>query len=324
MPFGSLWLETEPSIKIKCDALKERGSLVLKSMELVTCCASSGPRRNHSVTESMNFIGARVVKGQQQDVNQANIAGRCAMYCPRCGHQPTANELRFCSYCGFKLGVVKASLADDDAVSATDFFTIQVPKELRQRDINIGLILMFAGTMLTALLAGRDFGREGGAIMLFAVFSSLLLFSKPIIKLIYKLLSWEVPAADSVSLNQRGMSFGAILMFVSTIFLALSFPLMFGRMRTPEFFVGLLVAFVLLLALSKYLMRAIRYLVAGDMSLSGKDLTSDSILAAASNPALTAAQNIPVSLFTAQRVNTAEIVSPTSITEHTTNLLENK
>ena len=37
------------------------------------------------------------------------------MYCPRCGHQPITNELRFCSYCGFKLGVVKASLADDDA-----------------------------------------------------------------------------------------------------------------------------------------------------------------------------------------------------------------
>ena len=51
--------------------------------------------------------------------------------------------------------------------------------------------------MFAALLAGRDLmglGREGGAVILFAVFSSLLLLSRPIIKLIYKLLSWEQPS----------------------------------------------------------------------------------------------------------------------------------
>ena len=251
------------------------------------------------------------------------------MYCPRCGHQPITDELRFCSYCGLKLGVVKASLADDDSVSAADSFTIQViPKELRQRDINLGLILMFGGSMFAALLAGRDLlglGREGGAIILFAVFSSLMLFSRPIIKLIYKLLSWEMPP-DSVSFNQRGMLFGSILMFVSTIFLVISSLLWLGRMRTPEFFVGLLVSFVLFLLLSKYLVRALRYLVTGDMSLSGKDLMPDlsSIDDAASSPALPGAQTMPISLFTGQRVNTAEIVSPASITEHTTNLLDNK
>ena len=248
------------------------------------------------------------------------------MYCPRCGHQPTTNELRFCSYCGFKLGVVKASLADDDAFSTADSFAIQViPKELRQRDINIGLILMFAGAVFAALLAGRDFGREGGALILFVVFSALVLLSRPIIKLIYKLLSWEMPD-DSVSYNQRGMLFGSILMFVSTIFLAVSSLLWLGRMRTSEFFVGLLVSFVLLLAISKYLMRALRYLVTGDTSFSGKDLTPapDSVATAAPGPALTGGQSVPVSLFTSQRVNTSEIISPSSITEHTTNLLENK
>jgi hypothetical protein len=248
------------------------------------------------------------------------------MYCPRCGHQITTNELRFCSNCGFKLGVVKASLADDDGVSAFEAFTIQVtPKELRQRDINIGLTLMFAGAMFAALLAERDFGREGGAVILFAVFSSLVLLSRPIIKLIYKLLSWEQPPVDAVSFNQRGMLFGSILMFASTIFLAVSSLLVLGRMSTPEFFVGLLVSFVLFLVFSKHLMRAVRYLVAGGTFLSGKDLPdSDSLAAATSGPTLTAGQNVPVSLFTSQRVNTAEIVSPPSITEHTTNLLEKK
>jgi len=252
------------------------------------------------------------------------------MYCPRCGHQPISDAMRFCSYCGFKLGVVKASLADDDDVLAMDHFTIQeVPKE-RQRDINIGVILMFVGALLAGLLAGRGgyLGREGGAIVLAAALSSIFLFSRPIMRFIYKLLSWEEPPAHCFSINQRRMVFGSILMFTSTIILAISSLLMFGRMRTPEFFLGLVIAFVLLLILSKYLAKALRYLVGGDANAAVVSRTQeahdpDSVAAAASSPALTAKQDVPVSLFT-PRVTTAEILSPASVTEQTTNLLENK
>ena len=126
---------------------------------------------------------------------------------------------------GFKLSVVKASLADDDEAS-TMVLTIQaIPKSPRQRDINIGVMLMFAGAMLAALLAGRGgfgFGREGGALILAISIASILLLSRPILKVIYKLLSWEEPPANSFSLNQRGMVFGSMLMFASTIVLAVS------------------------------------------------------------------------------------------------------
>ena len=253
------------------------------------------------------------------------------MYCPRCGHQPVSNELRFCSYCGFKLGVVKASLADDDDVSAVDHFTTHVIPKERQRDINIGVILMFAGAVIAAYLAGRDFslGREGGAVILLASFSAILILSRPIMKLIYKILSWEEPPADLFSLSQRRMMFGSMLMFASTIILAISSLLMLGRMSTPEFFVGLLGAFALLLVFSKYIMRALRYLVAVDANtrvLSGTDATHDpvSVAASAHGPALSARQEVPISLFTSPRVTTAEILSPPSITENTTNLLEEK
>ena len=231
------------------------------------------------------------------------------MYCPRCGHQPISDAIRFCSYCGFKLGVVKASLADDDE-SSTTMATIQViTKAPRQRDINIGVILMFAGATLAAFLAGRGgAGREGGALLLAISFASILLLSRPILKLIYKLLSWEEPPAHSVSLNQRGMVFGSMLMFAGTIILAISSLLMLGRMATPEFLFALVAAFVLLLIISKHLMRAVRYLVAADADLAP----------------LSAARDVPVSLFTPQRVTTAEILAPASVTEQTTNLLENK
>lgn len=246
------------------------------------------------------------------------------MYCPRCGHQSISDELRFCSYCGFKLGVVKASLADDDEVSASSFMLLEVGKEPRQRDINIGVILMFTGAALATFMAdGLRLGREGGAIVLALSFASILLLSRPILKIIYKLLSWEEVPAHSFSANQRGMLFGSILMFTSTIFLAISSLLMIGRMRTPQLLLGMVAAFFVLLILSKYLMRAVRWFVAADVALpQSQDPAAE--IAAGSDPALSAGQNVPVSLFTAQRVTTAEILSPASVTEQTTNLLENK
>lgn len=248
------------------------------------------------------------------------------MYCPRCGRQPISDAIRFCSYCGFKLGVVKASLADDDEVRGTE--PPQTRTEQRQRDINIGVLLMFFGSLLAALVAGLGFrlGREGGALILAMCFSAIVLFSRPLLKLIYNLLSWE--QSPSHSLNQRSMIFGSILMLVTTIFLAVSSLLMFGRMRTPEFLLGLAVAFVSLLVTSKYLQRALRYLVAGDADVAvvptkGVAREPVSIVDAVSTPALSAGQEVPVSLFT-PRVTTAEILTPPSVTEQTTNLLENK
>jgi len=234
------------------------------------------------------------------------------MYCPRCGHQPNSDALRFCSHCGFRLGVVKAALVDEDE-TATSFTVWEIPKEPRQRDINTGVILMFACALL-AFLAGRALGREGAALVLAISFGSLLLLARPIMKLIYKLLSWE----PSQSSSQRGMIFGSILMFTSTIVMVISSLLMFGRMRTPQLLFAVVSAFVLLLLVSKHLMRAARYLVAGDVEIPQSDI------AAGSAPALTAGQSMPASLFTAQRVTTAEITSPASVTDHTTNLLENK
>jgi hypothetical protein len=255
------------------------------------------------------------------------------MYCPRCGHQPISDVIRFCSYCGFKLGVVKASLSDDDEGRAPEPSTTQVlTTPERQRDINIGVILMFFGALIATLLAGRGgfgLGREGGAVILAAAFSSILLFSRPLMKLIYRLLSWEDLPPHSLSLSQRRMMFGSILMFTSTIFLAISSLLMFGRMRTPEFLFGLVAAFVLLLITSKYLLRALRYLVAGDADVavfSRTDTARDPVTIgdAVTTPALNGRQDVPVSLFTSPRVTTAEILAPPSVTEQTTNLLENK
>src|SRR5215204_5755760 len=106
------------------------------------------------------------------------------MYCPRCGHQPVSNELRFCSYCGFKLGVVKAALTEHDdekALTAANAELVNTPP--RHRNINIGVITMFLGTLATLLIGLRGgIGREGGAVLLTAFFAVTLLLSPHIRK----------------------------------------------------------------------------------------------------------------------------------------------
>src|SRR5262245_24128027 len=108
------------------------------------------------------------------------------MYCPRCGHQTISDDLRFCSYCGFKLAVVKASLVDSEEVLVNKLSSASTSLTLpRQRDLNIGVILMFAGTMLASLVAsstGLDLGREWGAAVLGVFYLALVVLSKPITK----------------------------------------------------------------------------------------------------------------------------------------------
>jgi hypothetical protein len=103
----------------------------------------------------MNFIDGIVVKSDNyRQLSKLRWRG-VAMYCPRCGHQPISDAIRFCSYCGFKLGVVKASLSDDDEIrvmepSSTTPAPPPPPSPPRQRDINIGVTLMFIGALLAA------------------------------------------------------------------------------------------------------------------------------------------------------------------------------
>ncbi|HEU4435248.1 MAG TPA: hypothetical protein VFR51_17815, partial [Pyrinomonadaceae bacterium] len=164
------------------------------------------------------------------------------MYCPRCGRQPITDELRFCSYCGFKLGVVKASLADcDDAAPAGLNEARTLLCQPRTREISIGVILMFAGTVFATGIA-RMAGREAGALALMLAYSLTLLFSGPITKGVFKLFSWDEQAGN-LSAARKGMGFGATLMFISTVAITIGSLMMFGRMKTEPFFIGLVLAF---------------------------------------------------------------------------------
>lgn len=244
------------------------------------------------------------------------------MYCPRCGRQPIADELRFCSYCGFKLGVIKASLADcEEATPAALPEARTSLREPRGRDISIGVIVMFIGSLLAALWATMD-GREAGAITLVIFYLLTLLFSGLITKGIFKLFSWDASGVN-LSAGRKGMGFGATLMFLSTVGLTVGSLLTFGRMNTESLFIGLIIAFVVLLVISRFLMRGLQYLVTEEttVSFSPSDQIGEPTFRSLSLPA---AHDQPIPVFSSQRVQTAEMVPPGSITDHTTNLLDNK
>ncbi len=115
--------------------------------------------------------------------------------------------------------------------------------------------------------------------------------------------------------------FGATGMFLSTFALALVSYYMFGRMKTNFFMVGLVAVFMLLLLIGRQFFRGLQYLVVDETAISSAD-TKPAIGATFESPALTTGQGTPIPIFGAQRVTTSEIVAPSSITEHTTNLLD--
>jgi hypothetical protein len=247
------------------------------------------------------------------------------MYCPRCGHQPVSNELRFCSYCGFKLGVVKASLAEHDEEKASTGEKVEpVNTPPRHRNINLGVIMMFLGAVLAILFSGRGaISREGGAILLTAFFAVTLLFSSHIIKAIYKLLSWGDPPVDRLPTSRRELGFGATLMYLSTALSAIISYLVAGRTKTTAFPLSVLVLFSVLLVISPYLLRALRYLIRDESSGSTNLITAGGSLF--SERALSPAQELPIASLESPRVTTAEIGLPVpSVTEHTTGLLSGK
>ena len=247
------------------------------------------------------------------------------MYCPRCGHQPVSNELRFCSYCGFKLGVIKATLAEHDeehAPTAPNAEPVNSPPS--HRNMNIGVITMFLGAALAILLSGRGaISREGGAILLTTFFAVTLLFSSHILKALYKLLSWGEPPPDRLPTSRREVGFGAALMYLGTAVSAIMSFLIAGRTKTTALPVSVLVLFSVLLVSSPYLLRALRYLIRDESSGSTNFITTGGRLF--SERALPPAQEFPMASLESARVTTSEIGLPVpSVTEQTTGLLSGK
>jgi hypothetical protein len=178
------------------------------------------------------------------------------MYCPRCSQQQVSDDVRFCSRCGFQLGIVKALLAESsDALAVTEEPKAQAKVfSRRKQDLLLGATFMYGAAAVVVQL------------------------------------SWVQPK-------------GLII-----------FPL------------GLLwVAFSLFVLFFDPLMSVARKLFSEDEQFS-KTKLPDAFMTRVHSPrsSLPPTQSVAATALGSQRANTAEIVPPLSITEHTTDLLNRK
>ena len=120
------------------------------------------------------------------------------MYCPKCGQPQSSGQIRFCSRCGVDFNQV-ADLIARDSNKPPD-----CDESLTKR---LSAMVMY---ILVAILAvtgwGEWSGPQGTQIRLLAIILSalafVLLFSRPIRQMIYKLLPDNAEQGDSSPIEQ--------------------------------------------------------------------------------------------------------------------------
>ncbi|HEY0379426.1 MAG TPA: hypothetical protein VGC87_21090 [Pyrinomonadaceae bacterium] len=187
------------------------------------------------------------------------------MYCPRCSQQQASEEVRFCSRCGFQLGVVKELLAQTEAPAPAAVEPLQPARGLRKRDVTVGALLMFVVALVVVLFPDdttpppvRD-GHMVALVGLFIVLTLFINFIGPLLRAVNRLFGED-------EASQRR-----------------------GQLSQPQ-----------------------------------PDLSTKVSASARDRAALPPARSAPAASFNSPRADTAEMVRPPSITEQTTNLLNNK
>ena len=114
------------------------------------------------------------------------------MYCPQCGQNQIANDVRYCSRCGFLLVGVTHLLATGGVLPPTN--TKVKRQKTKQRGVKQGVLMMMLATIIVSLIAAL-----GGEIEA-AIFFSLIGHLGGLMRIIYSLLF--LPSATPENLNQ--------------------------------------------------------------------------------------------------------------------------
>jgi hypothetical protein len=230
------------------------------------------------------------------------------MFCPQCGAEIASDRVRFCTHCRFPVGAMKEFIATealkDEAEEEKKFYP------LRQRDITLGAGLMLIGA-LKAILAsmafpGSRYSEISGLLFVLGLFfSAVILFSQ-------------------LSPRQRGLTFGATIIFLGSLF-GLVAGMAIGA--TPGMFFALSLSLVVSLLWTRLAQMFMRIFfdkeVAPEKKVSSHPQPALN-LAAASASELQSAQNVSDVEPTTNRIKEAEMAMPFSVTENTTETLKNK
>jgi hypothetical protein len=103
------------------------------------------------------------------------------MHCPKCGQQQVSDEMRFCSRCGFALGIVTELLVTGGTLPEREAESLAGKFTGRKRGKRLGLLLMITGIVL-AMIGGIIQESLGtNPLNIPGLVGTLLLFSPAII-----------------------------------------------------------------------------------------------------------------------------------------------
>ncbi|MBX3243006.1 MAG: zinc ribbon domain-containing protein [Acidobacteria bacterium] len=109
------------------------------------------------------------------------------MFCPKCGHQQSVEDTRFCSRCGFRLKIIKAIVEGDD--TETSIGSAVIDPAFRRRYLTFGSLLMFFFSFFVCLLAIFA-PRESPVPIILLIFAWLfilfLIYLKPLFAFFFK------------------------------------------------------------------------------------------------------------------------------------------
>ena len=108
------------------------------------------------------------------------------MYCPRCGQQQISNETKFCSRCGFQMGLVGELIANNGFLPQLQALYNQKPRFFTRKNgvIFTTLWFIFWVMMVPAFFGIANEDDAAGVSAVFGLFTSLMLliFSLGVLK----------------------------------------------------------------------------------------------------------------------------------------------
>lgn len=124
-----------------------------------------------------------------------------SMYCPQCSQEQTAEEMRFCSRCGFPLTIVSQLVANGGALAG---FDTEGKRQLtpREKGVRWGALLMIISAVLFPIVLLFAAMKHDAIVLLLPVF---LVFMVGMARLLYaKLLQTNTPIKKEIpSAGQR-------------------------------------------------------------------------------------------------------------------------
>src|SRR6185312_819367 len=118
------------------------------------------------------------------------------MYCPQCSQEQMAEEMRFCSRCGFPLTIVSQLVANGGALAG---FDTEGKRQLtpREKGVRWGALLMIISAALFPIVLLFAAMKHDAVVLLLPVF---LVFLVGLARLLYaKLLQPNTPVQKEIS-----------------------------------------------------------------------------------------------------------------------------